>query len=372
MNWREVINNHMISRSFLIKPASSLCNLKCKYCFYHDISDHREVHSFGVMNESTMNALIEKACDTDQSSTITFAFQGGEPTLAGLDYFKHFTDKVNQVKRQNQKINYTIQTNGTLLNQEWFELLKENDFLVGISLDGFKENHDLLRINASSKGTYDQVMKAIEGLKENMIEFNILTVLSSTLAKQADRLYEFYKQLDFKYVQLIPCLPRLKDTADELALSPKLFASFYKRFYDLWLIDFNKQHYISVTLFDNVIPMFKGYKPQQCGMLGYCSPQFVIEADGSVYPCDFYALDEYVCGNINVNSLEEILKNPTMNRFLNEKKPMCSLCDSCRYKQICNGNCKRLNVTYFDKKYCGYQDFLEHASSSIKDIAKHL
>lgn len=362
----------MKSTSYLIKPASSLCNLKCKYCFYHDISDLREVKNFGFMNELTMNALIEKACDTNQSSQITFAFQGGEPTLIGIDYFKHFIAKVNTTKKDNQKIIYTVQTNGTRLNQDWFDLLKMNDFLVGISLDGYKENHDYLRGLDQDHSTYELVMKAIEGLRENKIEFNILTVLSSQLAKEPNRLYQFYKENHFNYIQLIPCLPRLKDSQDPYALTSDLFASFYKRFYDLWLLDFKRQHFISVTLFDNVIPLFKGYRPMQCGMLGYCSPQFVIEADGSVYPCDFYALDEYKCGNITTNSLEEILNSPSMICFLSEKKPMSSLCETCQFKPICNGNCKRLNVTYFDRNSCGYKDFLDYAYPTMKEIAELL
>jgi uncharacterized protein len=362
----------MKTSSYLIKPASSLCNLQCKYCFYHDVSDQREVKSTGLMNETTMKALIMKACENDQDASITFAFQGGEPTLVGLAYFKNFIEMVSQFKKPNHQIHYAIQTNGTLLDDAWFSFLKENEFLVGISLDGFQSNHDLNRLGRDTQGTFKLVMKSIEELRKHQIDFNILTVLTAQLAKEPERLYQFYKQHDFRYIQLIPCLPRLKGQSDEFALSPQLFASFYKAFYELWLIDFNKQDYISISLFDNVIPMYKGHRPMQCGMLGYCSPQYVIEADGSVYPCDFYALDDYVCGNINTHSLKEILESPAMNRFLNEKKPMCSLCDSCRFVNICHGNCKRLNVTYFDENYCGYQEFLEFAYPSMIEIAQKL
>jgi len=362
----------MKTASYLIKPASSLCNLKCRYCFYHDVSDNREVKSTGIMNQSTMTNLILKACDIDQDASITFAFQGGEPTLAGLDYFKDFVRTVNQHKKPNQRIIYTIQTNGTLLDQSWFSFLKQNNVLVGISLDGFKENHDALRIAHNDQATFKSVMKTIEGLRLHQIEFNILTVLTSQLAKEPEKLYRFYRSHDFRYIQLIPCLPRLKGQSDSFALTPEDFGSFYKTFYDLWLIDFEKKDYLSVGLFDNVIPMYKGYKPMQCGMLGYCSPQFVIEADGSVYPCDFYALDEYCCGNINIDSLDQILHDPRMTAFLHEKKAMSPMCETCRFKPICNGNCKRLNVTYFNETFCGYQDFLEHAYPSMIKIAQRL
>lgn len=362
----------MRTASYLIKPASSTCNLICRYCFYHDVSENREVKSTGIMNSTTMTNLIQKACDIDQDTAITFAFQGGEPTLAGLDYYRDFVSTVDHTKKPGQRIIYTIQTNGTLLDVSWFNFLKQNDFLVGISLDGFKENHDALRIGHSDLPTYNSVMRTIEGLKLHQIEFNILTVLSSQLAKEPEKLYRFYHSHDFRYIQLIPCLPRLKGKSDPFALTPEDFSSFYKTFYDLWRVDFEKKDYLSVNLFDNVIPMYKGYKPMQCGMLGYCSPQFVIEADGSVYPCDFYALDEYCCGNINTDSLDQILHDPKMTAFLNEKKAMSPLCETCRFKPICNGNCKRLNVTYFNETMCGYQDFLEHAYPSMISIAQSL
>ncbi len=324
------------------------------------------------MDQITMRHLIHKACDVDQDASITFAFQGGEPTLAGLAYFKDFISTVNQTKKPSQQIIYTLQTNGTLLDNDWFVFLKENKVLVGISLDGFKENHDSLRIGNNDRTTFKSVMKTIEGLRHHQIEFNILTVLTSQLAKEPERLYRFYRSHDFRYIQLIPCLPRLKGQPDTFALTPKLFASFYKTFYDLWLVDFERGDVLSVNLFDNVIPMYKGIKPMQCGMLGYCSPQFVIEADGSVYPCDFYALDEYCCGNINTDSLDQILHHPKMVAFLTEKKPMSPLCETCRYKPICNGNCKRLTITFFNDSYCGYQDFLEYTYASMITIAKKL
>ncbi len=117
--------------------------------------------------------------------------------------------------------------------------------------------------------------------------------------------------------------------------------------------------------------MFKGHYPYQCGMLGFCSPQIVVEADGSVYPCDFYVLDHYKLGNITTDSLQKIIKNDIANNFINEPKRRSRLCESCQFKQICNGNCKRLNITYFDDDYCGYQDFLNAAYPKIMTLLNH-
>lgn len=361
----------MKNLSFLIKPASSLCNLKCKYCFYADVSEHRDVANMGIMNSSTLHKLIDCAFDNlDSNGVVTFAFQGGEPVLAGINYFKEFTDYANSKKGVNQKISYAIQTNGTLIDEEWVNLFKENHFLVGISLDGYKENHNYFRLTSLNKESYSIIMKNVELLKKNEVDFNILTVLTRQLAKHPLRLYDFYVKNDFKYVQLIPCLKGLDDEEDSFSLTPELFADFYKKFYDLWLKDFRKGNYRSFNLFDNLLLMLSNQMPYQCGLLGFCSLQLVVEGDGSVYPCDFYVLDKYKGGNLNTDSLDSIMKN--MRCFVEEKKKMSPLCSTCHYIKICHGNCKRMNNLYFGENYCGYQEFLKHAIPSMIEISRRL
>lgn len=357
--------------SFLIKPASSGCDLRCKYCFYADVSEHREVKSNGIMKEDTMVKLIHEALK-EEYSDITFAFQGGEPTVAKISYFKSFVKEVKNIKKDYQKIHYALQTNAYTLDDEWCSFFHEHDFLIGVSLDGYKENHNYFRLAMKQTTTYQRVMQSIACLRKHDVQFNILTVLSAQLAKHPQKLYRFYKEQKFDYIQLIPCLSGLDEAQNEFSLNPKLFASFYKTFYDLWLKDFQKGDYMSVTLFDNIIPMYRGVSPQQCGMLGHCAPQFVVESDGSIYPCDFFVLDTYCAGNIHEHTIEEIGKSKPMLDFLTEKKRTTPLCDTCAFKKICFGNCKRLNTTYFDDTYCGYQDFLTHAYPTMIEIAKTL
>lgn len=307
--------------SFLIKPASSMCNLKCKYCFYADVSNHREVKNHGVMNEKTMNALIHEAfLNLDEDGELTFAFQGGEPTVAGLAFYENFCQCVDQIKKATQKVNYAIQSNSMLIDEKWCKLFQKYDFLVGVSLDGYKENHDAFRITQNNKATFKQVMKAIDLLRKYQVRFNVLTVLSRQLAKHPEKLYAFYKQEKIEYIQLIPCLAGLDEVKNPFALTPELFAGFYKSFYDLWLKDYQLGIYRSVNLFDNLIPMFADIPPYQCGALGFCSLQFVVESDGSIYPCDFYVLDEYKGGNINEKPLMEIAQSEKMQQFLKEEK----------------------------------------------------
>lgn len=359
--------------SFLIKPASSSCNLKCRYCFYADVSEHRQIKSNGNMKEDTIHALIDQVFSIlDDNGEVTFAFQGGEPTMAGLSYFHLFTSYVTASKKQSQTIHYALQTNGMVLNDEWCMFFHEYNFLIGISLDGYKENHDYFRLTSGMSATYKEVMLAITCLRKHEVQFNILTVLSKQLAKHPKKLYDFYRKQDVNYIQLIPCLSGLDEEQNPFSLTPKHFAQFYKQFYDCWLAELESGVYRSIGLFDNIIPMFVDIPPQQCGMLGSCSIQLVVESDGSIYPCDFYVLDEYKGGNIKDCNLLEIMKSKPMQSFLREKKKACSKCSTCNFLSICNGNCKRMSDLYFTNDYCGYQEFLAYAYPSMKKIARNV
>ena len=369
--------------AFLIKPASSLCNMRCRYCFYADVAEHREVANFGVMGRDAMEALIDRALSLAPDADITFAFQGGEPTCAGLDFFREFTAYV-EAQRERQTIHYALQTNGLAIDGTWAAFLAEHRFLVGVSLDGYRDMHDGLRPDARGEGTFKRVLSAVRELERTGAEYNILTVLTAQLAHHPQQLYRFYRQQDFRYVQLIPCLPGLEEDggkgeqdqgdvpADPFALTPEAFASFYKVFFRLWLADYRRGDAMSVTLFDNVIPLFAGYPPQQCGMLGACAPQFVVESNGDVFPCDFYVLDRYRCGNVATDTLDEMVTCDALRAFLAEPRRTCDRCADCPFERICHRNCKRLNVAYYRRGYCGYRDFLEEAAPAMVAIARTL
>jgi uncharacterized protein len=358
--------------SFLIKPASSLCNLRCTYCFYHDVSAHRMNASYGLMSKETMNTLIDQSVGALDHAKITFAFQGGEPTVWGLDNFKAFVESTHRYADRHNTIHWAIQTNGTLIDDDWIAFFKEHHFLVGLSIDGPRRNHDHFRITAHGLPTHDRVLQTAKRLRDAGVDFNVLTVLTKTLAKQPESVYRFYKQHGFTHVQLIPCLPGFDQTEDPFALTPEGFAHFYTHFYALWLEDYRKGHYLSVGLLDDLIPMFAGVPPMMCGMLGHCAPQYVIEADGSVYPCDFYVLDTYRCGNVHTHTFNDILRSEPMQRFLKEPKRMSPLCSDCPFSAMCHGNCKRLNITYFDEQRCGYREFLTQAAPTMRQIAAQL
>lgn len=357
--------------SFLIKPASSLCNLKCTYCFYNDVSKNRKLQSYGIMGENIMKKLIDRAFEAiDDDGVLTFAFQGGEPILAGIAYYQRFVEYVAQ-KKTKQRIYYALQTNGTLLNDEWGDFFNRNQFLVGVSLDGYEANTNRFRVDKNGKGMYDAIMHGISVLKRCGVEFNVLSVITKRLAKHPSGFYHFVKGQNFKYIQCIPCLGELKkDTAQQLR--PQEYASFFKELYKLWLEDYLNGEYMSISLFDNILLMLKDRPPQQCGMLGFCSMQFVVEGDGSVYPCDFYVLDNYCCGNILENRVDEIVESKEMRAFLQEKKKSYEICRTCPFARLCHGGCKRQNGAYLSDNLCGYREFLTYAYPTMMQIAGRL
>ena len=357
--------------SFLIKPASSSCNLACSYCFYRDVSKRRTTGSYGIMTEDVMKSLIDQAFTAiDHDGFLTFAFQGGEPTLAGLEYFRSFIKYVNS-KKTGQSVYYSIQTNGTTMNEDWALFFKENHFLVGVSLDGYKSNHDHFRQDGTKSGTFDKIMMNIDLLKKFKVDFNILTVLTNRLAGHADAFYEFLKSEEFSYVQCIPCLGELTGEGG-YQLTAENYFKFYSRLYYLWYNDYVNGQYTSVTLFDNLLLMLTDRPPQQCGMMGLCTAQLVVEANGNVYPCDFYVLDQYYCGNLVTDSLDQIIYSEPMQNFLREKRILPPVCDTCPFFKICRGGCKRQNVVYLSKNECAHQKLLSYLYPSMSMIAKTL
>jgi len=353
----------------LIKPASGMCNLRCGYCFYHDEAKNRAVESYGLMSEETLEQVIKKALDYSETAC-TIAYQGGEPTLRGLDFFRR---SIEYEKRHNTKgirISHAIQTNGTLLDGEWAKFLRENEFLVGVSLDGTAFLHDAFRTDDAGRGTHENVLSGITLLREYGVEYNILTVVNAVTAKKASQMYHFYKQNGFSYLQFIPCLNPLGKEREKLpfTLTSKAYGQFLKTLFDLWYQDFKKGEIVHIQLFEEYIRMLLGMQPDLCGMSGICSCQHVIEADGAVYPCDFYVLDPYRLGNLNECSFEQINERRKETRFIEGSEKIQPDCKECRYFPICRGGCRRHRNP--ENQFCAaYYDFFEYTIRRLEEAA---
>lgn len=358
--------------TIMIKPASSLCNLRCRYCFYADVSAHRSVSSFGIMTPQTRRNLLRNIrTGLAAGDRLTFAFQGGEPTLAGLPWFRDFTDETEQWT--DIHVRYALQTNATLLDEDWCAYLKQKHFLVGISWDLLPECHNAARVDAKGKGTDKQVLKAIGLLEKCGVEYNVLCTLTNLVARHPEKVWSQLLKQQIRYVQFTPCLDALDaPQGNPYALTPARFAAFYSRLFALWYPEYEKGRYRSVKLFDDIVNLLAYGIPTACGIDGHCRPQIVVEADGSVYPCDFYCVDACRMGNLAKDSLQSLLESPAAASFLARPHTQPGLCADCPYSRLCGGGCKRMQQQVCCAQgslTCGYRTFLSVYLPQLRRIA---
>lgn len=345
----------MKNLSILIKPASSGCNINCKYCFYNDVSNHRKQHNYGLMTLEMVDLLVDRLKEIKSLNGLHISFQGGEPTIIGLSFYKSFIEKIKQL---GLSCSYSIQTNGLLINEKWASFFKENNFLVGVSIDGFKENMDVFRVDFDGNSIYEKCLACLELLKKYGVDFNVLTVLTNNLAANPNELFKFYQENQIQYVQLIPCLPSIETSVESFALNPESYYKFYSEFFKIWLT--NLQMFpISVNLFENIVCLLLNKTPYQCGLLGKCPVHFILESNGNVYPCDFYCTDECLLGNIKDSSILKLLTNKKARDFVNESYCQKKPCQNCKYINICHGGCKRQNICYLNDDFCAHKKMLD-------------
>lgn len=324
--------------NLLIKPASSLCTMRCRYCYYSDVADNRKVKSYGMMTEDTLEALVRRAFDY-ATGFVGFAFQGGEPTLAGLDFYRRLIRLQAQYNTRHIRVSNSIQTNGYALDDEWAAFLAAHHFLVGLSLDGTRETHNALRPDAEGKGTFDRVANAARLLEKHGVAFNILCVVSDLVARHPIKVYERLKK--YRYIQFIPCLDPLDGSKTEYALTAAHYTQFLTTTFGLYYRDLMQGDPVSVRNFDNYIRILLGERPESCAMNGYCTCYGVVEGDGSVYPCDFYVLDEWRLGSVHTDSLTALFSSDKAEAFIRQSQSVPDECADCRYRALCRNGCFR-------------------------------
>lgn len=362
--------------SVLIKPASGLCNMRCRYCFYNDETDHREVASYGIMSEETAETLVRRVFGY-ATGQVTFAFQGGEPTLAGVEYYRAFTSFVDRYNVKNIPVAYAMQTNGYSVPDELCELLRDRHFLVGVSLDGNSAVHDESRKDAAGEGTFKKVNESIKKFREYGIDYNILTVVTDSVAKNISQIYNYFRSKNYKYLQFIKYIDGLDCGGASFAPSPKRYANFLGTAFEYYYDDFMSGKYISVREFDNFVMLASGRSAECCGMNGVCSQNLVIEADGGAYPCDFYVLDEWRLGSILDSSIAELYATETAQEFLRRSHKISEKCRTCRYFRLCRGGCARYREPCADDglghfSYCeSYREFFDYAAPKIVELARY-
>lgn len=306
----------------------------------------------------------------------SIAFQGGEPTLCGLDFYKKMIEYARKYNRRGIPLTFAFQTNGTNLTEEWCHFFKENHFLVGISLDGTRENHDRYRHFRNGEGTFEQVREACKMLEKYGVDYNILTVVHRQTAEQIPQIYQYYKKKNLNYQQYIMCLDPLDEEPGQMeySLVPEKFGQFMTELFDCWYEDWKRGTPPYIRQFDNYIGILQGYPPEACDQRGNCGIQYVVEADGGVYPCDFYVLDEYCLGNVNENTIAQMDQKRTEIGFLERSMRLSQECRACPYLMLCRSGCQRCRTEGTDHTYqnyfCkGYKQFFEACLPRMKEMA---
>ena len=363
--------------SLLIKPASGRCNLRCKYCFYEDEMDHRTEQDCGLMSEDTLELLIRQAMEVAEKR-VSFAFQGGEPVLRGLPFFQKFIELERKYARSGMQIEHSIQTNGTLINEEWAAFFEEHNFLVGLSVDGIKELHDRNRVDASGKGSWNAVENARKILAKRGVNTNVVCVVTASVARRGQAVYTNLKKLGFRYVQFIPCLdPMEKERGNEpYSLSPERYGQFLCTIFDLWYKDWEQGNYVSVRMFDDLVHILAGQPAGTCTTNGSCGRYLVVEGDGSVYPCDFFAVDQWKLGDLKKDGLSALLESRLGKQFCVHGCGQPEECSGCPWVRLCNGGCQRDWVGNERNYYCAalrkFFQYTYHRLRHIAELERHL
>ena len=363
--------------SLLIKPASAVCNLDCSYCFYLDreADPYKEMPA-RRMSEETLERLVDTYLFYSYPQSV-FAFQGGEPTLAGYPFFEKLIELQQRYGRNGQHVSNALQTNAMLLDEKWCQLFREFHWLLGVSLDGPEEVHDLYRVNKAGHGTWKRVVESVELLIKEKVEFNILCVVNQTNVGKAREIYKFFKSLGVDNMQFIP-LAEFDGEGNPLpfTVSAEQYGRFLLELFDTW---WPERRRIRVRFFDNVAESLAGQRPGCCEMLETCDSYAVVEYNGDVFPCDFFVESRWKLGNMMVDSWPEIARRARRYEFATNKTLAHPDCLVCEYQSICHGGCPKFrhgpNRNFNDLDYfCeAYKMIYRRCTGPLRaDVAKIL
>ena len=363
--------------SILVKPASADCNLHCTYCFYHDRPTDPYLGAKGrhVMDDATLRVLIREGMRL-MPQVATFGWQGGEPTLTGIDFFRRVVEYQKKFGRSGQSVCNGVQTNATLIDDEWARLFAQYNFLLGVSLDGPKQWHDRYRTTVNGHGSYDRVLANIEILQRHGAEFNILSVVNSVTGDHPDEIYGFMVEHAFQYLQFIPCVELDPETGHltDFSVSPQKFGDFMCRLFDLWYND--GQPETSIRMFDNLMLANAGHDPQVCQFQQECGDYVVVEYNGDVYPCDFYVHRPFHLGNLHEQPLDEMAQSRRAIAFRERKRKGDPACDVCAWRPICNHGCPLMrdhNPNGHTHYLCqAYQQIFAYTDGRLKALSQRI
>ncbi len=387
----------------MTKPIGPICNLDCKYCFYLEKEamyeqEARKAQPSWQMPEEVLDAYVRQYIEQQEIPEISFAWQGGEPTLLGVRFFRHVVELQRKYAGGKRIVN-ALQTNGTLLDAEWGEFLAENGFLVGLSIDGPRDLHDVYRVDKQGRPTFDAVMRGLETLKAHRVEFNTLTVVNRRNAREPERVYRFLKEIGSGFMQFIPLVEResagpisspsgliqidlapparegaAKAPVTEWSVRSEEWGSFLTTIFDAWVrADVGR---VFVQQFDVALGIWSGAGASLCVFGETCGKALAIEHNGDIYSCDHYVYPDYRLGNIRDVALVEAVHSPQQIAFGNDKRDsLPRYCRECEVRFACNGECpKHRFLRTPDGEYglnylcAGYKRFFRHIDPHMRTM----
>ena len=377
----------------LAKPAGSRCNLACKYCYYLEKSLLFEKHSPQVMDDALLEKFIHDYIGAQTTQEVLFTWHGGEPLMRPLQFYK----KAVALQRKyaaGRRIDNCLQTNGTLLTEEWCRFFKEQGWLVGVSVDGTQEMHDAYRRAKGGGPSHHKVMQGIRLLQKHGVEWNALAVVNDFNAGHPKEFYRFFKEIGCRFIQFTPIVERLLPHADgrqlaaveeegtggmmPFSVSPEQWGDFLIGIFDEWVKEDVGEYF--VQLFDATLANWMGVQPGICTLARTCGHAGAIEWNGDVFACDHFVFPQYRLGNLREKSLVEMMYSPQQREFGRAKQTaLPRQCRECRWLFACNGECpkNRFARTADGEKglnfLCnGYRRFFEHVAPYMDLMKREL
>jgi uncharacterized protein len=331
----------------MAKPTGAACNLNCRYCFYLRKQGLYPGSSFR-MSDKVMESYIRQTIQAHQVPQVAIAWQGGEPTLMGLEFFRRAIDCQKKHQRPGTVIQNSIQTNGILLDDPWCEFLRENRFLVGLSLDGPRPMHDAYRVDKAGEGTFDRVMRALRLLQKHRVDFNILATVHAANAERGLEVYRFFRdQAGAQFIQFIPIVERDNETGPrgsgevaDCSVRPEQYGRFLIAVFDEWVRrDVGRMF---VVTFDGLLAAWAYGKSSLCVFHPTCGLDLALEHNGDLYSCDHFVEPERLLGNILEQPLAELVGSPAQRKFGRDKQDaLPRYCRQCEFLFACNGECPK-------------------------------
>jgi uncharacterized protein len=335
----------------LTKPTGAICNLDCSYCFFLSKEELYPDSTFR-MSEGLLDTYIRQLLESQDTPEVTVAWQGGEPTLMGIDFFRRAVQLVKQYRKPGQRIEHTMQTNGTLIDDEWAAFLAENDFLVGISIDGPRHLHDAYRVDKGGKPTFDRVMRGLDRLKAHAVRWNVLTTVHHANEDHGLVVYRFLRDdLGADFVQLIPIveLPSpggvpTGTTVTDRSVSPGGYGRFLIEVFEEWVRKDVGE--VFVQMFDSTLASFVGVPGSLCVHSVTCGTAVALEHNGDLYSCDHFVEPQHLLGNIESTRMLTLVESDQQRAFGNAKRDtLPRMCRECDVRFACNGGCPKDRFT---------------------------